>query len=86
MGQDMNECVTILEDWVGAVVAEDWLPTSTDGMYSMFSRWNLKTNGFLQPRKNKTSNTFGQPTFRSYFSIGTTLCTTPVTPSSATTC
>lgn len=32
MGQDMNECVSILEEWVGAVVAEDWLPISTDGI------------------------------------------------------
>lgn len=44
MGQDMNECVTILEDWVGGVVAEDWLPTSTDGMYLMSRYSSLKTN------------------------------------------
>lgn len=35
MGQDMNEYVTVLEECVGAVVIEDWLPTSTDGMYLM---------------------------------------------------
>jgi hypothetical protein len=36
------------------------------------------------PIKKKTSNTFGRPTFQSCFLIGTTPCTTPVTPSSGT--
>jgi nuclear pore complex protein Nup107 len=31
MGQDMNECVAVLEEWVGAVTDEEWLLTSPDG-------------------------------------------------------
>ena len=35
MGQDMNECVAVLEEWVGAVTDEEWLLTSPDGKLSI---------------------------------------------------
>jgi hypothetical protein len=34
MGQDMNECVAVLEEWVGAVTDEEWLLTSPNGKYN----------------------------------------------------
>ncbi|CAG7955941.1 unnamed protein product [Penicillium olsonii] len=30
MGQELEECVSVLEEWIGAVADEEWLPTSPD--------------------------------------------------------
>ncbi|CAG8427280.1 unnamed protein product [Penicillium salamii] len=30
MGQELEECVSVLEEWIGAVTDEEWLPTSAN--------------------------------------------------------
>lgn len=31
MGQELEECVSVVEEWIGAVTDEEWLPTSANG-------------------------------------------------------